>query len=100
MSLETKIGAALFEVIDPELGINIMDLGLIYGIGVYEDNDVLIKMTLTTPGCPMHDSILNGVKYRVSQVEGVGEVIVDLVWDPAWNPDKMSDKAKEMLGVG
>jgi metal-sulfur cluster biosynthetic enzyme len=100
MSLETKVGAALFEVIDPELGINIMDLGLIYGIGVFEDNDVLIKMTLTTPGCPMHDSIINGVKYRVSRVEGVGEVIVDLVWEPAWNPGKMSDKAKEMLGFG
>ncbi|OZU87986.1 FeS assembly SUF system protein [Virgibacillus indicus] len=100
MSLERKVGAALFEVIDPELGINIMDLGLVYGIGVdYEDN-VEIKMTLTTPGCPMHDSIMNGVKYRVGQLEGVGNVHVDLVWDPAWNPGKMSDKAKEMLGFG
>ncbi|PAV29215.1 FeS assembly SUF system protein [Virgibacillus profundi] len=100
MSLEKKVGAALFEVIDPELGINIMDLGLIYGIGVDIEDNVEIKMTLTTPGCPMHDSITNGVKHRVSQIEEVGNVHVDMVWDPAWNPGKMSDKAKGMLGFG
>lgn len=75
-------------------------MGLIYGIGVYEDNDVLIKMTLTTPGRPMHDNIINGVKYRVSLVEEVGEMITDLVREPAWNHGKMSDKIKEMLGFG
>lgn len=100
MSLEKKVGAALFEVIDPELGINIMDLGLIYGIGVDYNHNVEIKMTLTTPGCPMHDSIINGVKFRVSQLDGVESVYVDLVWDPTWNPGKMSDKAKQKLGFG
>ncbi|WP_106498032.1 metal-sulfur cluster assembly factor [Lentibacillus sp. Marseille-P4043] len=98
MSLLTKVGASLFEVIDPELGVNIMDLGLIYGIVLDDDDNVKINMTLTTPGCPMHDSIAKGVKYRVSQIEGVGEIDVNLVWEPAWSPDKMSDKAKEMLG--
>lgn len=99
MSLLTKVGASLFEVIDPELGVNIMDLGLIYDIILDDNDNVNVKMTLTTPGCPLHDSITNGVKYRVSQIEGVGEVIVDLVWDPPWTPDKMSKKCREFLGM-
>lgn len=98
MPLATKVGAALFDVIDPELGVNIMDLGLIYGVALDHDHHVTIKMTLTTPGCPLHDSITNGVKYRVKQVEGVSDVTVDLVWEPAWTPDKMSDKCKAFLG--
>lgn len=100
MSLLTKVGASLFEVIDPELGVNIMDLGLIYGINLDDDDNVKITMTLTTPGCPMHESIAKGVKYRINQIEGVGDINVDLVWDPAWTPNKMSDRAKEMLGFG
>lgn len=100
MSLVTKVGASLFEVIDPELGVNIMDLGLIYGIKADDDDNVEIKMTLTTPGCPMHDSIKSGVLHRVKQVEGVGNIHVDLVWEPAWTPDKMSDRAKQLLGMG
>ncbi|QKY68590.1 metal-sulfur cluster assembly factor [Lentibacillus sp. CBA3610] len=100
MLLEKKIGAALFEVIDPELGINIMDLGLVYGIAVDAEDNVKIVMTLTTPGCPMHDSIMNGVRHRVNQIEGVGHIEIDLVWEPAWTPDKISDRAKERLGFG
>ncbi|WP_164669490.1 metal-sulfur cluster assembly factor [Virgibacillus doumboii] len=100
MSLEGKVGASLFEVIDPELGVNIMDLGLVYGIAVDVEDNVKIVMTLTTPGCPMHDSIKTGVMRRVSKVEGVGNVLVDIVWDPPWSPVKMSDRAKEMLGMG
>ncbi|SFD38196.1 Metal-sulfur cluster biosynthetic enzyme [Lentibacillus persicus] len=98
MSLKKKVGAALFEVIDPELGINIMDLGLVYDITGDAENNVKIIMTLTTPGCPMHDSIMNGVKRRVEKVEGVGEIEVDLVWNPAWTPDQISDRGKEQLG--
>ncbi|WP_163972028.1 metal-sulfur cluster assembly factor [Oceanobacillus halotolerans] len=98
MSLETKVGAALFEVIDPELGINIMDLGLVYDIQADEDKNVTITMTLTTPGCPLHDSITSGAKYQIMQhVEDVGEVKIDLVWEPAWTPNKMSERAREML---
>ena len=99
MSLLSKATAALFEVIDPELGINIMDLGLIYDVQV-EDNHASVMMTLTTPGCPLHDSITNGVKFRLQQIEGIDEVTVDLVWEPAWTPDKMSDKAKAKLSFG
>lgn len=100
MSLVSKVGASLFEVIDPELGINIMDLGLIYDIIADDDDNINIRMTLTTPGCPMHKSITNGVTYRVQQVSGVNEVAVNMVWEPAWTPDKMSDKAKAVLGMG
>ncbi len=100
MSLEIKVGAALYEVIDPELGINIMDLGLIYEIDVDDHHHAMITMTLTTPGCPLHDSIMNGVKHRVSQIEGIEGVSVNLVWEPAWTPHKMSDKAKHRLGFG
>lgn|SRR5699024_6442716 len=99
MSLVTKAGASLFEVIDPELGVNIMDLGLIYGIVADDEDNVTIRMTLTTPGCPMHDSITRGVKRKVNSIDGVNEVNVNLVWEPRWTPDKMSDQAKKMLGM-
>ncbi|WP_099157201.1 metal-sulfur cluster assembly factor [Virgibacillus ndiopensis] len=100
MTLATEVEASLFEVIDPELGVNVMDLGLIYGVDVDDNNNVNITMTLTTPGCPMHDTISNGVNYRVSQIEGIGEIDVKVVWEPAWSPAKMTDRAKEMLGIG
>ncbi|TXL65743.1 metal-sulfur cluster assembly factor [Cerasibacillus terrae] len=99
MSLLGSVKAALFEVIDPELGINIVDLGLIYDVQV-EGNHAKITMTLTTPGCPLHDSITNGVKFRVNQLKGIDDVTVDLVWEPAWSPDKMSERAKEKLHFG
>lgn len=97
MSYEKLVEQSLYDVVDPELGINIVDLGLVYGVCSDENNNVIITMTLTTPGCPMHDSITNGVKHRVSQLEEVGEVEVNLVWEPEWSPSKMSDLAKELL---
>lgn len=98
MPLLNRVRASLFEVIDPELGVNIMDLGLIYGVIVDEEtNNVTIRMTLTTPGCPMSDSIQNGVKYRVRQIDEVQEVNVDLVFEPRWDPGKMSERCKQFL---
>lgn len=97
MSYRKLVEQSLYDVVDPELGINIVDLGLVYGVCSDENNNVIITMTLTTPGCPMHDSITNGVKHRVSQLEEVGEVEVNLVWEPEWSPSKMSDRAKELL---
>ncbi|WP_138416475.1 metal-sulfur cluster assembly factor [Aquibacillus sediminis] len=97
MSLVEDVNGALYEVIDPELGINIVDLGLVYNIDVNEVNDVHITMTLTTPGCPLHDSIVGGVEHMVGRVEGVGKIDVELVWQPAWTPEKMSREAKELL---
>jgi metal-sulfur cluster biosynthetic enzyme len=87
----------LKSVIDPELGINIVDLGLIYGIDIYEDGRVKISMTLTTPGCPMHNTIETGVKYALEQETGRNDHIVEFVWDPAWTPEMMSPEAKEAL---
>lgn len=97
MSYEELVKQSLYDVVDPELGINIVDLGLVYGVSSDDKNNVTITMTLTTPGCPMHDSITNGVKHRVSQLEDVGEVEVSLVWEPEWSPSNMSDHAKELL---
>lgn len=97
MSYEELVKQSLYDVVDPELGINIVDLGLVYGVSSDDKNNVTITMTLTTPGCPMHDSITNGVKHRVSQLENVGEVEVSLVWEPEWSPSNMSDRAKELL---
>lgn len=89
----------LKSVIDPELGVNIVDLGLIYGIEQSENGEeVMITMTLTTPGCPLHDSIVGGVK-SVLTTAGFKLVTVDLVWTPAWSPDKMNDAAKRQLGM-
>jgi len=83
---------------DPEIGISLVDLGLIYDIKV--DKDIIkIKMTLTTPGCPMHSHMIQDVREKVKGMKGVKEVRVDLVWDPPWIPDRMSAKAKKMLGI-
>jgi len=88
---------ALKECYDPEIPINIVDLGLVYDVTI--DNDkVFVKMTLTAPGCPMHSFIAQQVKQRLETVEGVKEAHVEVVWDPPWNPNMMSDEAKKKLG--
>ena len=97
VDLLSKVRASLFDVIDPELGVNIMDLGLIYGVFVDAENNVTVRMTLTTPGCPMSDSIKNGVKYRIRQMSEVGDITVELVFDPPWTPAKMTDRCKQFL---
>ena len=88
---------ALHAVIDPELGIDIVSLGMVYVVTVV-GGDVNIEMTLTTPGCPLHASIEADVKHVLGQVPGVDDVNVELVWDPPWTPDSMSDSAKSSLG--
>lgn len=97
MITEDKVRGALKKVLDPELGVNVVDLGLIYGIDI-DGNNVKVTMTLTTEGCPLHDSIARGVQGALSKLEGIGEVEVDLVWDPPWTPDLMSDEARKDLG--
>ena len=97
MTLKEQVAEALYDVYDPELGINIMDLGLVYGIDICENNNVVVTMTLTTPGCPMHDSITTGVENRVRYIDEVEDVEVKMVWEPQWDPSKMSDNAREML---
>lgn len=90
---------ALKEIFDPEIPVNIYDLGLIYGVDVSDDAHVMVTMTLTTPHCPVAESMPGEVELRVSAVPGVREAEVALVWDPPWDPQKMSDEAKLELGM-
>ncbi|WHY84396.1 metal-sulfur cluster assembly factor [Neobacillus novalis] len=98
MNLQEKVLNELKTVYDPELNINVVDLGLIYNVEIANDADVTITMTLTTPGCPLHDSITSGVRYCVEGIEGTRKVEVNLVWEPAWSPDKMTAEGKSYLG--
>lgn len=96
-SLEKKVRAALKLVIDPELRINIVDLGLVYDVRE-EAGEVEIEMTLTSPGCPLAGIIDEEIKKAVKNVRGVKKVIVELTWDPPWTQEMMSDEAKAELG--
>ncbi len=91
--------AALKEIYDPEIPVNIYDLGLIYGVDVTDDGHTVVTMTLTTPHCPVAESMPGEVELRVGAVPGVGDAEVNLVWDPPWDPQKMSDEAKLELGM-
>lgn len=91
--------AALKEIYDPEIPVNIYDLGLIYGVDVTGDGHVVVTMTLTTPHCPVAEEMPSEVELRVGAVPGVGVAEVNLVWDPPWDPQKMSDEAKLELGM-
>ena len=88
---------SLKQCMDPEVPLNIVDMGLIYGIDVTPSNDVNIKMTMTTQGCPLHETLVQDVTRYAKKVPGVNNVKVDIVWDPPWSMDKMSDEAKQTL---
>lgn len=90
---------ALKEIYDPEIPVNIYDLGLIYGVEITPENHAMVKMTLTTPHCPVAESMPGEIELRVGAVPGVGHAEVELVWDPPWDPQKMSDEAKLELGM-
>jgi metal-sulfur cluster biosynthetic enzyme len=85
---------------DPEIPINVVDMGLIYGVDISTDNKVDIKMTMTTRGCPLHDTLVSDVKRYVNKVPGVNGVNVEIVWEPAWTPEKMSDEGKKLINYG
>lgn len=97
--LQTAVVDALKEIYDPEIPVNIYDLGLIYGVEVDEDSDVTILMTLTTPHCPVAETMPGEVELRASSVPGIRDAEVELVWDPPWSPEKMSDEARLELGM-
>ena len=96
---ETAVWAALRQVVDPEIDCNIVDLGLVYGVAI-QGAKVTVTMTLTTPGCPMHESIAGGVGSALLNLEGVDDVEVNIVWDPPWTPARMSDYGRERTGIG
>jgi FeS assembly SUF system protein len=89
---------ALKECYDPEIPVNVWDLGLIYDVNV-DGEKVHVKMTLTAPGCPMHTFISREVKEKLQSISGVKEATVEVVWDPPWSPDKMNPDAKAQLGI-
>ncbi len=93
-----EIVKALKECYDPEIPVNVWDLGLIYDVNVDGDK-VHVKMTLTAPGCPMHSFISQEVQQKLQSVNGVKEATVEVVWDPPWSPDKMNPEAKVQLGI-
>ncbi|MXP15271.1 SUF system Fe-S cluster assembly protein [Altererythrobacter confluentis] len=97
--LYEAVVAALKEIYDPEIPVNIYDLGLIYAVEVSPDADVVINMTLTTPHCPVAESMPGEVELRAASVPGVRDAEVNLVWDPPWDPQKMSDEARLELGM-
>lgn len=97
IELKDKIRENLKTVYDPELNINVVDLGLIYDIEMLEQRKAMILMTLTTPGCPLHDSIVSGIKYCVEGMEEIDHADVQLTWEPAWTPDMMTEDAKRLL---
>ena len=99
MDLKDKIIIEVKKIYDPEIPVNIYELGLIYDIKINAENEVSVKMTLTTPNCPVAESLPKEVKDSILEVDGVNKVNLDLVWDPPWNKDMMSESAKLELNL-
>ena len=98
MVKEETVRETLKEIIDPEIGINIVDMGLIYGVDI-QDQTANITMTLTSPSCPAGGQILNATQHVVQQLDGIDEVNVEVVWTPPWNPEMMSEEGRDALGI-
>jgi len=97
--LQMAVVDALKEIYDPEIPVNIYDLGLIYGVDVDDEADATITMTLTTPHCPVAETMPGEVELRAASVPGIRDAEVNLVWDPPWSPEKMTDEARLELGM-
>ena len=97
--LQAAVVEALKSIYDPEIPVDIYELGLVYDVDVSEDGDAVVTMTLTTPHCPVAESLPNEVELRVLSVPGIRDAVVNLVWDPPWDPSKMSDEARLELGM-
>lgn len=99
LDIETEIVRVLKNIYDPEIPVNIYDLGLIYEIDVDDDRDVKVTMTLTAPNCPVADSLIEDVHRQVSNVDGVNKAEINLTFDPPWDQSMLSDEAKLELGL-
>jgi len=97
---ESQVYDALKKCMDPEIPVNVVDLGLIYGIKVASGKDVDIKMTMTTRGCPLHDTLVSDVKRYVGKINGIGSINVEIVWEPPWTLEKMNPEVRDKLGFG
>ena len=98
MQTDESIRKALRGVKDPELNLNLIDIGLIYDVAISEEGDVHVKMTLTSPGCPSGPEIVGDVKHTIEELEGVRAVEVEIVWEPYWTPEKMDPRIRAFLG--
>jgi len=99
MVTEEQVIEKLRTVEDPEIKFNIYDLGLIYGVEIDSENNVIIRMTLTSPGCPYGAALMSDAKTSVEKIEEVKSATVDLVWEPIWGLEQISDEAKDHLGM-
>tara|TARA_Y100000590_G_scaffold305645_1_gene344740 strand:- start:825 stop:1124 length:300 start_codon:yes stop_codon:yes gene_type:complete len=99
MKIKDKVIAEIKKIYDPEIPVNIYELGLIYDVTVGENNKVYVKMTLTSPNCPVAESLPNEVKNSIKEIKEVNEVDLDLVWDPPWDKSMMSEAAKLELNL-
>lgn len=95
---EETILEVMSDIYDPEIPIDIVNLGLVYGIKI-DGSNVNVNMTMTSPGCPAAGQIVSEAKYLIEEIDGVDEVNIEIVWDPPWDPSKMSEAAKESLGM-
>ncbi len=98
MVKEEEVWNALRDIVDPEVGANLVDLGLVYEVRVDNGKDVYVKMTLTVPGCPLMNVLPAQVEERLKQLEGVGKITVQLTFDPPWSPDRMSEELRKLYG--
>ncbi len=99
MVTEEDVRRVLKTVVDPEFGLSVIDLGLIYELKVIEGNKIYIKMTLTTPMCPLANVIVADVYQKVKEIPGVDDVDIELTFDPPWTPDRMTPEARKLLGL-
>ena len=97
---QEQVYSVLKKCMDPEIPVNIVDLGLIYGVNINETNDVDVEMTMTTRGCPLHDTLVSDVKRYIGKIDGVGNINVSIVWDPPWNIERIEPSVREKLGFG
>ena len=96
---EEQVYSALKKCMDPEIPVNVVDLGLIYGVKVDQGKDVDIRMTMTTRGCPLHDTLVSDVKRYVGKIPGVGNIGVEIVWEPAWTLEKWIHRSGKSSGL-
>lgn len=99
MATEEQIREAMFVVEDPEIGINVVDLGLLYGVNQDDEGNVVLDMTLTSMGCPLTEKIIEDSQNAVMPLDGVESVNINWVWDPPWGPDSMTEEGKLMMKV-
>ncbi|HET7344847.1 MAG TPA: PqqD family peptide modification chaperone [Nitrososphaeraceae archaeon] len=95
-----QVYSALKKCMDPEIPVNVVDLGLIYGVKINPENNVDIKMTMTTRGCPLHDTLVSDVKRYLGKINGIGNISVEIVWDPPWDIEKMDPEIRQKMGFG